>query len=189
MLTRSNNTWFQVAVISLLTTLAIALTMLRPTARLYDASEGQVKLRRIGVALQIYREEYGFKPSGQRKDFVDAGLPRVLTVLAKPGFNWSLSGGLDTFRVADPNEVVQGESVSFGHLYCPKDIARALGVSDMSHYFASRGDALPLLVDGNAQTIAERLSSPILEFTVLRLNGKVEILKVKNEQNIDFCKL
>jgi len=145
----------------------------------YDYETSIAKLKKVGQALQIYRAEYGFKPVAERKTYSDAGLPPSMSVLAWAGHSWSLPGGLDEFRVPNPSDAMPGPGSHFTEMYWKP--SESLG--DMTPYFASRGEDLPIMMDVNMNRARDLMDrSRQLPAVILRLSGKVDRITFDNRR-------
>lgn len=146
----------------------------------YRAEDSISKLKKIGVALQLYRAEYGFLPVAQRKTYSDAGLPpSIATLTLVQGKPWSLP--LSTFQIGNP--ITPDISVHFRELYYAEEIAAKHKFPDIGYYLSHRGEELPVLQDMNYPD-HELWSTNGVDFKtpVLRLDGTVELITV-NAQN------
>lgn len=150
---------------------ALATHQTRPP---YDMKESIAKLTQIGKSLQVYRKYHPAKPVAERKTYEDAGLPNRLTALAEPGHPWSLPDGLATFHVSNPNEINVKNYVSFSHMYWTP--TASLHLPDMSAYYVSRGEKMPVLADDNPNSLVDMGPGRVQTALVLRLNGDVEVI-------------
>jgi hypothetical protein len=137
----------------------------------YDPVESRAKLEAIGRALQIYRQEYGVKPVGERRTMADAGMPRDVFVLAQPGHAWSLPDGEATFKLSGVRIPHLGRSDYFmpylsGWMRGERgDGYRAL--------LSGRGESLIVMYDSHI-SVDSGLTPPARRVLVLRLGGTVE---------------
>ncbi|MCW5935902.1 MAG: hypothetical protein KIT11_01160 [Fimbriimonadaceae bacterium] len=133
-----------------------------------DPKEAFEKLRRIGVALQLYRAEYGSKPIGERSCFADAGLPANIVTLTEPGHSWTLP--MSDFQLSYSRYGDSSNQPEFVALYWPQEFYSELG--DISRYYAQRGDKLPILVD---EDFNRKLPEGVFvrKSPALRLDGSV----------------
>lgn len=161
--------------------------------RNYDLRETQTKLARIGRCLALYREEYKPLPVDRRKTYSDAGLPPTLLVFIQAkGRKWSLPGGMEAFRISAPFGLYDikdnPNATHFSRLYWTPEHYERLG--DISSFFSSRGDELPILADFSINTDAEFAdhSRKTLRAVVLRLNGKVDVVEFKHNEHLDILR-
>lgn len=162
-------------------------------ARNYDLRETQMKMAKIGQSLALYREEYKPLPVDRRKTYSDAGLPPTLLVfIQEKGRKWSLPDGMETFRISAPFGLYDikdnPNATHFSRLYWTPEHYKRLG--DISSFFASRGDELPILADFSINTDAEFAdrSAKTLRAVVLRLNGKVDVVVFKHNEHLDILR-
>ncbi len=146
----------------------------------YDYEASISKLRRIGQALQLYREEWGVKPVAERRTYSDAGLPPTIALPAVlEGYAWSYPGGSELLRVAQPNGVFANMNVHFMQLYGPADREEA----EKAAYYRLRGERLPIVADLNmnrGSDLAKNRASRDLKAIVLRLDGSVDVVTFDN---------
>lgn len=133
-----------------------------------DAAEPLAKLKRIGAALKIYREEFGYKPPAERKDFSDCGLPVDITVLTQPGKRWSVP--MSDFQLSYSRHGDLRNEPEFVQLYWHKEVYDDLG--DISRYFSERGEELPILIDEDFNKKLPE-GTTLRTCPVLRLDGTV----------------
>ena len=71
-----------------------------------DPAEVRAKLERIGRALVLYRQDYPAKPVSEWRNYKDAGVPMVPTILLEEGHPWTVSA--DDLHY-DPPFILQGQ--------------------------------------------------------------------------------
>jgi len=142
----------------------------------YDYDTAAEKLRRIGQALQLYREEYGVKPVVERKTPYDAGLPPNLKVLARvQGKRWSIPEGMSVFQSDQPNFLMQ--QIDNGYLHCVEYPHHPGSTHLPDNYWQIRGDRAPVLADINMNDADAFNNNPTsLRALILRLDGTVELV-------------
>ncbi len=162
-------------------------TAFRNQSQGYDYEASISKLRRIGQALQLYREEWGVKPVAERRTYSDAGLPPSFTVLSSSAYSdkpWHLDKSV--FRVASPQKPWDKSAMHFSPLYLP-EMAQRVGYADRyAQALQSRGEMLPVLADLNGNSVAEYAANRDLRAVVLRLNGSVEVVEYSSTDQWDL---
>ncbi len=151
----------------------------------YDYEASISKLRRIGQALQLYREEWGVKPVAERTHASDAGLPPNIEVLSSnPNAPWYVPR--ETFRVASPNEFSARSEIHFQQTYWGTELEKQLG--PMAEFLTARGERLPILVDINSASAAEFVGTRKdgINYVVLRLDGSVEVVRHRRQTKHDI---
>jgi hypothetical protein len=151
-----------------------------PMPQGYDNEASLERLRRIGAALQIYREAHPPLEVADRRSPADAGLPPSMLHLTKPGHAWSISP-LD-FRVPKPSPGNERLSSHFSLLYW----ADGTLPSSMKQWFAARGEELPILADFNSLLLTVPDQNGEYEVPILRLNGQVKIVRYDPKSQIAF---
>lgn len=146
-----------------------------------DDREAMERLRTIGRALQLYREAYPPKPVSERRTFADAGLPRYLTTLCEKDRPYTIP--FETFFLTQPR-TSPPKMGSFSLMYWPESSYRKLG--DISDFYASRGEKLPVLVDFNRMSAEDFASHEPGRVLVLRLNGEVEWITYDQRVRLDI---
>jgi hypothetical protein len=174
---------WRVLLIGCIAALVIAgITAFRNQNQGYDYQASIAKLRRIGQALQLYREEWGVKPVDERETISDTGLPPFgLYALTQPGNPWSLPE--EAFLLDQPH-------VGFEMLHLPVhfmvmfpsfngDAPRSL--------LRERGEQLPIVADISMNSSQDMLRHPEdLEALVLRLDGSVELVRWNKRVRFDL---
>lgn len=158
--------------------------MLAGQANAYDYDTARVKLLQIGRALQLYRAEQTVKPVAERKTFKDCGLPDSLTRLCRPGHSWSLPSDRSTFRV--PTPLFRGQDTNFNKMYwdAPAIIDR---FGSMSHFYALRGERLPILADFNMNSADDfRNDGTPIKALILRLDGTVDLVTFRSGHDLEL---
>jgi hypothetical protein len=170
-------TW-RVLLIGCIAALVIAgITAFRNQKQGYDYEASIAKLRRIGQALQLYREEWGVKPVAERRTYSDAGLPPSLAVLYSPAYSskpWHIEK--DYFKVAAPQKPFDKSAMHFVPLYLTEEFQRRGYSERYVEALRGRGEMLPVFADLNANSVAEYAGDRNLRAVVLRLNGAVEVV-------------
>lgn len=164
-----------------LLTFAFGSAWQNPPERL-DDREAMEKLQTIGRALQLYREAYPPKPVSERRTFADAGLPRYLTALCEKDRPYTIP--TETFFLTQPR--TPSNFISFSLMYWPESSYRKLG--DISEFYASRGEKLPVLVDFNCMSHEDFASHEPGRVIVLRLNGEVEWITYDQRVRLDIMR-
>jgi hypothetical protein len=149
----------------------------------YDIELAASKLGQIGRALQIYRQEFGYKPVEERRRYWDAGLPPSLTVLAEPGHAWSLKDGIATFkmpriRYGNPAFITFAFTYNQDHADMP----------ELDPFLVSRGEALPILIDENVTPRADFFDRESSVALALRLNGQVDLITFRPGKELDVLR-
>jgi hypothetical protein len=145
------------------------ITAFRNQKQGYDYEASIAKLRRIGQALQLYREEWGVKPVAERRTYSDAGLPPfMLNLLTSP---YRPEEGFEIFRVAQPNSFSRSVGTHLYQVYIPPQMPDTAPTP--ADVFVRRGESLPVLVDLNMNAKQE---PGRLKAIVLRLDGTVEVV-------------
>jgi hypothetical protein len=154
----------------------------------YDYETSIRKLRAIGAALQIYRQEYGYLEPALRRTSRDAGLPDSCVMLGQQGFAWSLREGAQAFSVAKPSwpSGRTGSPFHFTKLYISPPFETEHRTT--SEWFARRGERLPIYADLNMNSIESRADkhNTMQRAIILRLNGEVEIVEFDWMGNLDI---
>lgn len=176
----------QASLVASLVGIGWSLTKVIPTPQdsdTYDIELASSKLRQIGQALQVYRQEYGVKPVDERRRYWDAGLPPSMLVLAEPGHAWSLPDGISTFRMpkiryGNPAFMTFAFTYNMQHANIP----------EVDSFLASRGEAVPILIDENVTPRAQFFAGETSIALALRLNGQVDIISFKSGDSMDMLK-
>jgi hypothetical protein len=134
----------------------------------YDPTESASKLRRIGHALRLYRDEHGSLPVPMRRTLADAGLPPSPATLAMPGHAWSLRK--EDFKLDAMGEEPLPRSFS----------SFQYAVADLEQNWA---EILPLTGDRQIFAVDDRFfpesrrDEPVWQALVLRIDGSVEAVE------------
>ncbi len=177
-------TW-RVLLIGCVATLVTAgVTAFRNQNQGYDYESSISKLRRIGQALQLYREEWGVKPVGERENLSDAGLPPYgLYALMQPGKPWSLPK--DAFLLDQPH-------AGFELLHLPVHFMvmfPSFNGDAPPSLLRERGEQLPIVADISMNSSEDLLRQPEdLEALVLRLDGSVELVRWNKRVRFDLLR-
>ncbi|MEW5882712.1 MAG: hypothetical protein AB1725_00620 [Armatimonadota bacterium] len=161
--------WRVLLVGTVFAVIVAGITAFRNQNQGYDYEASIAKLRRIGQALQLYRQEWGVKPVEERRTYSDAGLPPfMLNLLTSP---YRPDEGFEIFRVAQPNGFSRSVGTHLYQVYVPPQIPGTVHIP--ADVFARRGESLPVLVDLNMNP---KQDPGRLEAIVLRLDGTVEVI-------------
>ncbi|MEW5882710.1 MAG: hypothetical protein AB1725_00610 [Armatimonadota bacterium] len=177
--------WRVLLVGTVFAVIVAGITAFRNQNQGYDYEASFAKLRRIGQALQLYRQEWGVKPVEERMHASDAGLPPKLTVLsADPNAPWYVPR--DTFTVESPNEFSARFETHFQQSYWDAEWEKRLG--SMAEFLTARGERLPILVDINGSTAADFVAMPEggINYVILRLDGSVEVVRHRRQSKHDI---
>ncbi len=156
----------------------------------YDYARSRENLERIGAALQLYREAYGFLPRSERNNRADAGLPFVLTRLAeRPGNPWSLPSDYSTFHAPGiPAETRRGRLSDYECWYLSYERLR-LKDTRFEGIWSRRGEELPVLIDSNGVRLAQQSGgSGPYQALVLRLGGRVDLVSFDGKTSLDIVR-
>jgi hypothetical protein len=143
----------------------------------YDPAESASKLRRIGHALRLYREEFVPVPVAQRRSPEDASIPWP-NVLAQPGHPWSL----------DPSDlklssVGHESTTSFSSFVFPLWNPEL----DLNKLLPETGERQVYAVDFRFFPESRR-DEPVWQALVLRVDGTVEVLEYPRFQYVELAR-
>jgi hypothetical protein len=142
------------------------------TYKSYDWEASKDKLRRIGQAISLYREEYPPQPISKRANHRDAGLPNRLDGLLEPGHKWSLTK--DSLFLTQVSQQRGRRNSDFVELAWYTDRRDSFGFE-----WSERGDKIPILLDLNMYE-GSNLFRPLrgdLDVLCLRLDGTIDRIK------------
>lgn len=128
------------------------------------------RLKKISIALQMYRQECGFKPIGLRTNAADAGLPQGLELIDSELKNkpWHLKES--DFQVANPVSVFKNAACHYLFLWpMPEHM-----INGLDKYYASKGEELPVIADINMNSDVQIGKPRTVHALILRLNGKID---------------
>ncbi|MEW5882713.1 MAG: hypothetical protein AB1725_00625 [Armatimonadota bacterium] len=179
--------WRALLVGTVVAVAAAGITAFRNQNQGYDYEASIAKLRRIGQALQLYRQEWGVKPMEERRTYSDAGLPPSLAVLYSPAYGskpWHIEKGY--FKVAAPQKPFDKAAMHFVPLFLTEEFQRRGYPERYVEALRGRGEMLPVFADLNANSVAEYAGNRNLRAVVLRLNGAVEVVEYSSTDQWDL---
>lgn len=138
----------------------------------YDMQAAKNRLKVISNAIQLYRQEYGYKPVEVRKCAADAGLPPSGLEIMDPNNNvdkpWHLA--LSQMQVPHPVKLFDNAVNHYLLVWPVPDHA----IEGLDAMYRVRGEEMPIVADVNMNTSESISANGRIRALVLRLNGQID---------------